>query len=113
MIDPTRRDTPGIFLINVMSAEAKRGDLLEHFKINLIRNEPTKVEVELKINGVEVDFSRAITEMWNRLQDSYNADVMQKAKDLISQTRFEKLNELLQDAEYKISEELEELFNNK
>lgn len=113
MIDPTRRDTPSIFLINMMSAEAERGDLLEHFKITLVENTPTKVKVELKINGVEVDFSRSITEMWNRLQESYDADVMQKAKELISQTRFEKLQDLMQEAEYKIEAELEELFKNR
>lgn len=113
MINPTLRNTPSIFLINMMSAEAKRDELLEHFKITTVKNTPTKVEVELKINGVEVDFSRAITDMWNRLQETYRADVMQKAKDLISQTRFEKLQDLMQEAEYKIEAELEELFKNR
>lgn len=111
LIDPTLNDTPSIFLLNMMTAEAKRGDLLEHFKITLNTNEPTKVEVELKINGVEVDFSKSITEMWNRLQASYDEDVLEKAKELVSQTRLQKLNDLLQDAEYKIQAELEELFN--
>jgi len=113
MIDPTTRTAPAIFLINVMSKESDPRNLLSHFKIDQVEGQPTLVNVELKINGVEVDFSKAITEMWDRLHSSHGDDVLKKAKELLRQTRFEKLNALLEEAEWKIEDELNTLFNKK
>ena len=109
MIDPVSRSIPGIFIINTMTAEAKRGDMLKHFNVDVVSGKKVMVKVEMKINDVEVDFCKSLTEMWNRLQESYDADVLAKAKELVSNSRFEKLNQLLADAEYKIEDELNSL----
>lgn len=109
-ISPVERTTPGIYLLNTMSREAKLSDLLEHFKIERVKGESVKVEVELKINGVPVNFSKSVEEMWERMLSSYNKDVLEKAKELISKTRFDGLNRIMDSVEYQMQCELEKLF---
>ena len=111
MISPVSDDIAGVFLINTMSDEAKRQDLLDYFKVEI----PTdgsfiKVKVEMKINGVEVSFSRAVTDMWNRLSDRYEEDVLEKAKELVGQSKLQRLTDLIQEAECEIEAEIRTLF---
>ena len=106
-------DTASIFLLNTITREVSRGDILEHFRIVHEHGKPTLVEVEMKINGVEVDFSKSVTDMWERLSSRFDQEVLEKAKDLVSESRFEKLGEIMRQAEYQIHDELEVLFQKK
>jgi hypothetical protein len=110
IINPTEHSTASIFLINAMAKAVAPGGLFEHFKIPTNSGQPVEVEVELKINGVEVPFKETLNEMWDRMRSRYKEDILEKAHELISQSRFEKLNDLLADAEYNIKAELQELF---
>jgi len=94
-----------------MSREAKRADLLEHFKIKTADGENTFVEVEMKINGVEVDFSKSVTEIWERMQSSYDEDLLEKAKELVGVMRLERLQDIIQGVEDKLEREVNELFS--
>lgn len=113
VVGPTDHTTPAIYLLNTMSREAKRSDLLEHFKIKRVDGQKTTVEVELKINGMPVDFSKSIQEMWDRMFNRYEDDVLEKAKELLSATRFDKLNQILSAAEDEIEKEVKNLFDSK
>lgn len=113
MISPVSETAAGVVLINAMSDEAKRQDLLEYFKVEIPTDGSfTKVKVEMKINGVEVNFSCAVTDMWNRLSDRYEEDVLEKAKELVGQSKLQRLTDLLQEAEYEIETEIRSLFIN-
>lgn len=111
IVCPTDRTTPAIYLLNTMTREVKRGDLLEHFKIPLVDGQKTVVEVEMKINGVPVNFSESIQDMWDRMFSSYEDDVLRKAKELLSATRFDRLNDLLNVAEWEIEQEVTKLLD--
>lgn len=93
-INPTDHSTAAIFLINAMTREVPRGELLEHFKIK--DGNPVKVEVELKINGVPVAFTQSINEMWGRLNSTYEADVKAKALELVELTSINEIEDVLQ-----------------
>lgn len=110
---PTDHTTPAIFLINAISREAPRGDVLNHFNIVTKEGHKPEVDVELTINGVSVDFEKTVNEMWERLSNRFDEKVLEKAKELVSMSRFSKIEELIQDAEWKIEEELEKLFGDK
>ena len=110
MVCPVSKTTPGIFLLNCMSREAKNANLLEHFKIKTADGENTFVEVKMTINGVEVDFSKSITEMWERLQFQYDEDLISKAKELIIGDRFYRFNESIYELECNFKEEVDKLF---
>jgi hypothetical protein len=112
-INPTAHTTPAVFLINTMAREAKGKDLLEYFRVQRDGKEPPSVTVELKINGVEVDFSKSVTEMWARLRARHHEDILEQAKELVSNSRLEKLNDIIQLAEFRINNEIEVLFNEK
>ena len=112
MINPVSNDTAGIFLLNTITREVPRADIIEHFRIYQ-GGDRTLVEVEMKINGVEVDFSKSVTDMWERLSSRFDEKVLEKAKDLVSESRFEKLGEIMRQAEYQIQDELEALFQKK
>ena len=109
-INPADHSTVAIYLINTMSREAKHVNLLEHFKIKRVVGDAVTVDVELLINGVPVDFQKSIEEMWERLSSRYNEDVLEKAKQMLSNTRLGKLNDLLDNATWQIEEELNTLF---
>ena len=111
MLNPITNDTAGVFLINIMAASPRRQDLLEHFKIQNPANGITLVEVEMKINGVEVDFSRSVTDMWNRLHDCYEEDVIEKATELVGMSKLDRLASIIREAEQEIESEIRTLFN--
>lgn len=108
-INPTEHSTCGIFLINMMSEDVPHGELLKHFRIEQTYNEPTLVDVTMQINGVPVDFKKSLEEMWSRLFLTYENDVLEKAKTLVSRSKFDKLNDILEQAEYSIMDELRNL----
>ena len=107
-IDPTDHSLCGIFHINIMSSEVKRSSLFTHFKINQSPDEKN-VDVTMQINGVSVDFKRSLEEMWTRLSDAYDADVLKSANALIAESRVYKLNQIIYEAEQTIRNELEKL----
>jgi hypothetical protein len=109
-ISPVDRTPHSIMLINAMTRSVGRGDLLEHFKIVREDGKNVEVDVELLINGVHVDVKKTLDEMWERLVSKYHEDVLEKSKELLSQSRLNKLDELIRDAEWKIEEELNKLF---
>lgn len=113
LVNPTAHTTPGIYLINVMTRETQgKRDILEHFKID---PDPSKrsdlVEVELKINGVSVDFEKSVNEMWERLSSRFDENVLEKAKELVSGSRLDKLSDILNRVEWELKDEVEKLFN--
>ena len=109
-ISPTSYNTPSIFLLNAISREACRADLLDHFKIVREDGKPTLVNVEMKINGVEVDFSATVNDMWKRLSSTFEEKVLEKAKELIRETRSDRFNEIVQQSERILLRDLEALF---
>lgn len=113
MISPVANNTPGIFLLNTMTREVSRGSILEHFRVVREDGKDVLVNVEMKINGVEVDFSKSVTEMWERLSSQFDEKVLEKAKELVSESRFEKLDNIMKQAEDQIQAELETLFQKK
>ena len=111
-VDPTSRTTPGIFLLNMIAREAPHAQMIEHFRLTDPHSSGhvRTVEVKMTINGVEVDFERSVNEMWERLSSSFDAQVLEKAKELLKLTRFSNLEDILQRAEWAIENELERLF---
>lgn len=111
-VDPTSDTTPGIFLINVIARETVRRDMIKHFRLTDPHspNHVRTVEVKMTINGVEVDFERSVNEMWERLSDTFENKVLEKAKELVKMTKFGKFQEILERAEWEIENELEKAF---
>lgn len=109
-INPIDGKNSSILLLNAMTRECKHGDILEHFKIEQEEGLDSTVGVELIINGVHVDVKKSLDEMFDRLVARYDEKVLEKAKELISETRLGRLQDLLQDAEFKIEQELNLLF---
>ena len=111
-VDLASRTTGAIYLINAMTREVKHAEMLDHFNLEQIEGKNVHVNVELLINGVSVDFTKTLEEMWNRMCSSYDSDVLEKAKSLLSTTRFENLSNMLQQAESDMCDELHKLFPN-
>ena len=103
-------DTAGRFLINVIAAEALGKDLLNKFRFSEEDGHHAMADVVLTINGVPVNFTRAINDTWERLVAGFDEAVLKEAKALVSASRLDKLSEILTNAEYRISQEIEELF---
>lgn len=109
-INPTDRTTSSIMLINAMTHECKHSDILEYFRIERVNGLDTTVDVELIINGVHVDVKKSLDEMFKRLVSRYDDKVLEKAKELLSESRLNRLSRLIQNAEYNIEQELNQLF---
>jgi hypothetical protein len=107
-ISPGEHSTAGVFLINTMSAHAPRADLLEVFRFK--EGEPRVVEAELRINGVEVNFRAAIEDCWGRLSNRFDEATLEKAKELVKASRLRKMQDIIERAEWELSNEIEQLF---
>lgn len=111
IVSPTSNTTEGRVAINIMSAEAATDKLYEHFKLVTIPGQDVTVDVQMTINGVPVDYSRSIIDLWERVKAHRDKEVLAKAKELISMTRFSKLNERLDDLEYAAIREIDALMS--
>lgn len=113
-INPTDHSTAGIFLINTIAREVPRANILEHFRIDRKTGDPesVKVEVRMTINGVEVDFEKSINDMWERLSKTFDAAVLDKARDLVMLTKHQDILDILRSAERELLDELEKHFPN-
>lgn len=106
-------DTAGRFLINMIAVETPRQDVLNKFRFSTEPGQTAMADVALTINGVPVNFTRAINDMWERLTADYDEDVKKAAKELIRSSRFNELSHLLERIEWSISAEIEKLFPSK
>lgn len=103
IVNILNRKTPEmlLFVLMVKESDSPRGDLDSYFNLNGENN----VEVELKVNGVELKFTPLI----ERLCEKLDEHILEKAKELLSRSRLEKLEQILSEAEWKIEQELEKL----
>lgn len=113
IVNVTDNTAPAIMLINAMAREAPRDELLSTFNHPQFPLTHSSVDVRLTINGVEVDFMKTAQEMWDRLRRHHREDVEKCAKELLSQTRFDKLGELIQKVEWEIGQEIEKLLHDR
>ena len=104
IVNVTNHNPASVLLLEAMVKKAGKNNLLQTFGIE--SNSGGNVEVQLTVNGENVDFESTVNEMWTRLTTNYETHVLERAKELISCTRLNKLHNLLQDAEWKIEEEL-------
>jgi predicted lipid-binding transport protein (Tim44 family) len=108
-VDVVAHTAPSIMLIEAMTRSSKNDALLEMFGFPKIPLQQHVAEVKLTINGVEVDFVKTAQEMWDRMVHSYEKDVEEAARKLLSKTRFEKLEQIISQAEDEIEREVEAL----
>lgn len=102
LIDVTKRDIPGVFLINAL---AKAEGVSE-----VIATGPTPVcEVELTINGVSVPVAATLEDMWNRAIADLNERAKKMAYEMVSEAALDPLREALQEADWRIKEALDKL----
>lgn len=110
-VDVTTREAYSIMLIEAMVRTSKNSKALaEKFDIPYVPLQMQYVKVELKINDVEVDFVKTAEEMWNRLNSRYEQDVLEKAKELVGQSRYQNLMDIIEQHEFELQRELERLF---
>lgn len=105
-VDCTARTAPAIMLLEAMVRESKIAELDKKFGLPAVPLRNEFVRVELKINGVEVDFVKTAQEMWERLESQHEADVLEKAKELVGRTRLDKVHQLMERFEWEIEQEL-------
>lgn len=113
-IDPVGHDSVAIFILNAMSAQTADGDeLFKKFNIpeysGQLNYKPT-VDIRLLVNGVEVDCLKSLKETMDRLLSGYERHIEEKAKELVTATRLDKLLSLLNEYEWQIENEINRLF---
>lgn len=106
-VDVTRHTTPGIFILNMVSTETKREDLLALY-------EPMggAVTVELKINGIVMPFAKSIVEMWDRLNRHNDELAMEKALKMVSDAGMDDIVEMMSEFKSEMRDTLRRKFPN-
>jgi len=113
-IDPTAYNAPSVMLINAMAALAgDAGDIAEIFKLEYVKGEKPTVDVQLFVNGVSVPFAAAVTFAWESLNAKINKKVEERALELVSRARLDKLLNALENAEWQIEDALEKALKEK
>lgn len=96
--------TSSIMLFNAMCEKASKSDLKQVFKIEA--GDPM-VDVQLLVNGVEVDFVAMINHVWNQLCTNNDALALEKAKQIVTEAALDDLYEVMSTAKWKIENALE------
>jgi hypothetical protein len=94
-----------ILLIELMAREAGN-DFIEHFHLEYGPGKPPSVEVEMTINGISVSVKDELKKLIRQLEDRFEQAVLERAQELVSASRLENLRQALDEAEWKIREEL-------
>jgi enamine deaminase RidA (YjgF/YER057c/UK114 family) len=102
-IDVTHQNAASLLVLEAMCEKVGDGDILEVFKVGT----DAKVEVKMFVNDVEVDVVQALNEAWERLEAVYEKNLLEKAKELVSMTKFEDLSHKLERAAWDIEQALE------
>jgi hypothetical protein len=96
MYNCTKQDYPGHFLI---AAIAIAGDAAKEI------TDPV-VEIEFRINGIEMSFVEVMEDLWKRANDHLEQDAREKAIEMITEVGLNPISEVLLDAEYQIRQAL-------
>lgn len=108
-------NTPmSVFLWEAMVRESNKGkdiDKVFGLECPTPKGKELEVEVDFRVNGVPLNFQKTVEELWGRMSKRFDDEVLQKAKELVNLTRFERLSEIINNAEYQIEQEIERVFN--
>jgi hypothetical protein len=105
IIDCTRNDAPGIFLIEAIAAtEGLAGS--HGFTDRMVK-------VEFSINGVPMPFEKIMLDMWARASKVLDRELLEKAQELVTEAALDGLTEAVRDAERKIKQALAEALDNR
>lgn len=105
-INVTDHNTVGVICISAMTAKDRVGqDFLEVFK-------PTGpiCEVEMRINGVEVDVVKTLTAIYERESARINQLAGEKALEMITSIGLGSIRDTLYEADWRIREALRQKF---
>jgi ribosome-associated translation inhibitor RaiA len=106
-VNPLDGSAAGILLMNAMSAGAKDTEFDRLFvEPSRAKGEPIKVDVVLLVNGHEVPFMKCVNDAWKSIDERVDEMVREKAMELVSKSRLDGLMRALDDAEWRIEEEL-------
>lgn len=96
-------DIIGFAIMNAIGAMRETSDYHEK-----LVGKGRMVDFVTTVNGVEIDLSSALREMWDRLEKSVDKRVEERAVELISGTKFQKLFLALERAEWEIKDAIRE-----
>jgi hypothetical protein len=110
--EPEPDGTAAVLIFNEMVRMLnKRDNIAVKFGLEDREKEDCNVvNVEMTVNGVPVDPIVALTECWTRMVAHYERDVADKAMEMLKATRLGSLLYILQDAEWRLEDELRSLF---
>jgi hypothetical protein len=110
--EPEPDGTAAVLIFNEMVRMLnKRDNIAVKFGLEDREKEDCNVvNVEMTVNGVPVDPIVALTECWTRMVQHYERDVADKAMEMLKATKLGSLLYILQDAEWRLEEELRSLF---
>jgi hypothetical protein len=102
-----------IVLWEAMVRESKPEDMAQKYGIECPtpKGKELEVEVDFRVNGVPLNFKKTVEELGARMESRFDEEVLKKAKELVNLTRFERLSEIINNAEYQIEQEIERVFN--
>ena len=105
-IDVLRKTPFAVLVLNAMSSVANKngGDIISHF--NLPTANPEQVEIEVKVNGVVIPFTDEGQIGLNLIMDNYEKAVKEAAVELLKSSRLNGLLVALDNAVWKIEEEI-------
>ena len=111
-VDPVSGTSSSILLLNAMAKMAPSSvEIAEIF--GLERGDARAVSVELIVNGVSVPFAATVEDAWHAMAQRIDTMVTEKALELVSKARLDKLMCALDDAEWQIEKALEEAIKDK
>lgn len=101
-------DPVDMFLIEAMLHDTELGDhgAIDRYFPDRKAVEPYEAEVSLTINGIPVPFKAVANGFAERMNAEFNARVLAKAQELISEAGLERIPEVLRDTEWLIREAL-------
>lgn len=105
LVDCVNRAAHGHVLIAAMTTASKTS------KIDVVKlfGKGHMVDVVFKINGVDVPFEETVDNLFERQFEKIDSYVLEKAKELLSVSRFDRLSNKLSELEWQMEEELEKI----
>jgi hypothetical protein len=103
--DLTKHNFLAIAVIHIMTEETRNtNDFIERFK--LVPGGNSDVEIDIKINGVEVNFQHFM----NELERQHSDMLTKRAHELLKENGVSKLQDIISDLEKNIESKIEEVF---
>ena|SRR5665213_555816 len=68
------------------------------------------IDIELTINGVSVPVVKVLESVWKSFQAEHDENVRKAAIEIVKGSKLSKLLEIIDDAEYALTEEIDKLF---